>query len=114
MIWSAVAFWRIAMARQDNLRPEFLSTNHGGIKIFDFEPQQDSIAGRQFRITDWAVMMIRVPAMQLQEQLAIRNQLFVLGSTVAAVASQKTLIPATACFDISNTNKRLWMHWLQL
>ncbi len=65
----------------------------------------------QFRIANRAVMMLRLPAMQLHEQLAIRNQLLVMASTVAALASQKTLVPATARFNISNTNERLWTHW---
>jgi hypothetical protein len=45
--------------------------------------------------------------------VAIRNQLLVLAATVAALASQKTLVPATARFNTSNADERLWTH-LQL
>jgi len=101
------------MARQDNLRLEFLSTNYGGVKVLDLKPQQDSISMSQFRIPNGAVMMIDVPAVQLQEQLAMRHQLLVLASAMAALASQEPLVPATARFNISNTNEGLWSH-LQL
>ncbi len=61
------------MARQNNLRPEFLSTNDGGIEVLHFEPQQHAIPMSQVGIPDGAVMMIDVPTMQLHEQLAVRN-----------------------------------------
>ena len=98
------------MARQDNLRPKFLGAHYGRVKVLHFKPQQHSIPRRQFRIPDGAVMVSNVPAMQLHEQLAIRNQLLVLGSTVAALASKKKLVPTTARFDISDTNQGLGTH----
>ncbi len=98
------------MARQDNLRPKFLGADYGCIKVLHFKPQQHSIPMSQFRIPDGAVMMANVPVVQLHEQLAIRDQLLVLGSTMAALASKHALIPATARFNISNTNQGLWTH----
>jgi len=100
MIWSAVALRRIPVARQGNLRQEFLGADYGRIKVLHFKPQQHSIPMSQSWIPDGAVMMTNMPAMQLHEQLAVRNQLRVLASTVAAPASQKTLVPATARFNI--------------
>jgi hypothetical protein len=110
MIWSAVALRRIPVARQGNLRPEFLGAGYRRIKVLHFKPQQHSIPMSHSWIPDGAVMMTNMPAMQLHEQLAVRNQLFVLASTLAALASQKTLVPATAGFNISNTNQGLWTH----
>ena len=98
------------MARQNNFSPKFLSTDHGGIQVLHFKPQQHSIAMSQFRIPDRPMMMTNMPAVQLHEQLTIRNQLLVLASTVPALASQQSLVPATARFNISNTNKGLWIH----
>jgi hypothetical protein len=98
------------VASQDNLRAEFLGTNHGGIEVLHFEPQQHTIPMNQFRIPYWPVMMLNLPAVQLHEQLAIRHQLLVMASAVAAFASQKTLVPATARFDISHTDEGLWTH----
>ncbi len=98
------------MPRQHYLRPEFLATDYGGIEVLHFKPQQHSIPMGQFRIPDGAVVMGNVPTMQLHEQLAVRHQLLVLASTMAALASQKTLVPTTARFDIANTNQGLWTH----
>jgi hypothetical protein len=95
---------------QHNLRPEFLGADHGRIKVLHLKPQQHSIPTSQFRIPDGAVMMSNMPAVQLQEQLAIRHQLLVLASPVAALASKKTLVPTTARFDISDTNQGLGTH----
>lgn len=98
------------MPRQDDLRPKLLSTGNGGLKIFNFKPEQDSIAMRESGIPNRPVVMIYVPAMQLHEQLTVCNQLLVLVSAVTALASQKTLVPATARFNILNANKGLWTH----
>lgn len=110
MIWSAVALRRIPVARQGKLRPEFLGADYSRIKVLHFKPQQHSIPMSQSWIPDGTVMMTNMPAVQLHEQLAVRNQLLVLASTVAAPASQQTLVPATARFNISNTNQGLWTH----
>ncbi len=110
MIGPAVALRRIPMSRQDDVRPEFPSPHHGGIKIVQFKPQQYAVSVSEFRIADGAVMMIHTPVVQLHQQLAIRNQLLVLASAVPALAAQKTLVPATACFDISYTNEGLGTH----
>ena len=114
MIRSTVAFGRVSVARQDNLRPEFLRAVQGRIKVFHLKPQQHAIPMSQFRIADGPVMMSNLPVVQLHEQLAIRNQLLVVASAVAALATQQTLVPATACFDIPNTNQRLWTHLLSV
>jgi hypothetical protein len=110
VVWSAIALGRIPVARQDNLRPEFLGPDQGAIKVLDFKPQQHPIPMSQLRISDRPMMMTHLPVVQLQDQLAIRNQLLVVASAVAALASQKTLIPTTARFNISNTNKGMWTH----
>ena len=100
------------MARQHNLRSEFLSAEHCGGKILYFKPQQHTIPMSKVWVADGPVMMFRLPAMQLHEQLTVRKQLLILFSAVAALASQQTLVPATARFDISDANQGLWTHLL--
>jgi hypothetical protein len=104
VVWSAIALGRIAVARKDNFRAEFLHPGRGGIEVFDFEPQQHPIAMSQVRIPNRPVMMFNVPLVQLHEQLPVGNQLFVLGSAVAALAPEQPLVPAAAGFNIANAN----------
>ncbi len=110
VVRTSIALGRIPVASQDNLRPEFLSPDHGRIEVLHFKPQQHPIPMNQFRIPDWPVMMINLPAVQLHQQLTIRHQLLVMTSTVAALTSQQSLVPATARFNVPDTNEGLWTH----
>jgi len=67
---------------------------------------------RPLGISNRPVMMFHIPAVQLQEQLAIGHQLFVVLASVAASASQQTLVPATARRNIPYANQGLWTHLL--
>lgn len=98
------------MARQHHLSPEFPRPDDGRIKILYLKPQQHTIAMSQFRIPDGPVMVLNVPVVQLHNQLAVGDQLFVMAPTMAALTSQQPLVPATARLNISDTNKRLWTH----
>src|SRR4051812_25643510 len=110
MVWSAPTLGRIAMAREDNLRAKLLSTANGSIEVLDFKPQLHPVPISQIRISDRPVVVFNFPTVQLHEQLAIGNQLLVVRSAVAALASQQPLVPATARFDIPNANHGLWAH----
>jgi hypothetical protein len=112
MVWSPFALRWIAVAWQDDLGPKFLNPEHGCVKVFYFKPQQDTIATNQFRIPNAPVMMLSLPTVQLHEQFTIRNQLFVMAASMATLTTEQTLVPATAGFDIPNTNQGLWAHML--
>ena len=90
------------MARQHHLCTQFPGTLQRGVKVLHFKPQQDSISMRQSRISDPPMMMFNVPIVQLEDQLIIGNQLFIMASSMAALAAQQTLVPETARFDIPN------------
>jgi hypothetical protein len=87
MIRTAIVFRRIAVPRQNDFRAHFLSARNRRIKILHLKPQQDAVAMRQFRISNRPMMMLDFPAVQLQQQLAVRNQLLVMTPAVTALAS---------------------------
>src|SRR4051812_46415402 len=55
-------------------------------------------------------MMLNIPLVQLKHELSGRNQSFILGSSVRALAIEQPLIPAAARFDVANRDERLCAH----
>src|SRR5262249_25271860 len=64
------------------------------------------------RIADASVVMLLLPAVKLQHQLAGMNEPFVVRPAVGALATEQALIPLAAGLDISNADQRLWSHQL--
>ncbi len=99
------------MAGHDNLSVHFLGASSGRFEVLDLKPQEHAISIRlKIGISDGAMMVLHVPAVQLQNQSALRNQPFILGAAVCALTTQQALIPAAARFDITHANEWLWMH----
>jgi hypothetical protein len=71
---------------------------------------------REVWVANGTVMMLHVPKVQLKNQPAQRNKPLILGAAVVTLAAKESLIPATACLNVSDTNKGLWAHmnWLGL
>lgn len=65
---------------------------------------------REVGIADRSVMMLHIPAVQLKNQLAVRNKALILRAAMAALTVKKTLVPATARLNIAHANKGLWTH----
>lgn len=61
MVRTAIVVWRIAMARQNDLRLKVQGSGMSRVKIIHFKPQQHTVTVRQYRITDAAVMMPGLP-----------------------------------------------------
>jgi hypothetical protein len=55
-------------------------------------------------------MMLHIPAVQLKNQPAVRNEPLVLRAAMAALTAKEALIPATARLNIAHANERLWTH----
>src|SRR6185437_16428141 len=110
MVRAAIFIRRVAVTRQDHFRAQFPGASNRAIKVLNFKPQQDAVAMGQCRISYWPMMMPVFPEVQLQEQLAVRNQLLVMTSPVPALAAQQMLVPAAARRNILHTNQRLWTH----
>ena len=99
------------MAGQSNLYIHFGGTLHNCVKIVYLKPKQHTVAVRLVSsIADEAVMVFDFKVVQLQNQRAILHQLLVVPAAMGATATQQTLIPLAAGFDVRNTNKRLRSH----
>ncbi len=65
---------RIAVRRQDDLRPDFIGPFHRSVEIVDLEPQQDAVAVRpSVGIADHTVFVLNVPGMKLEDQVPIES-----------------------------------------
>ena len=58
------------MPREDNSGPEVRDAPGGLIEIVDFEPEKDTISGRDVGIANGTVMMLDLPPVQLKHQPA--------------------------------------------
>jgi len=93
------------------VRLEFLRSRDRCVKIFQLKPKQHAIPiGPKVRISEWTVMMLDIPLMQLEDQNTIPFKTFVVGPPMAALAAEQPLIPATARLDVVHTNEWLEMH----
>ena len=98
------------MLGKNDLRLQLRHPGRRIIEVADFEPEQHPIAVGQCGIADRTVVMLDVPAMQLEEQAIVLDEALVLRATVAAPAPQKTLVPTATCLDITDADQGLWMH----
>jgi hypothetical protein len=94
-----------------NLDAHFNGALHDCFKIIDLEPEQYPVSVRLvITIANRAVIMFNLEAVQLQNKLPIRDELFVGGAAVIAPAAQQTLVPSTACFHIAYGDQGLRSH----
>ena len=99
------------MAGQNNLDTHFGGALQYRVEVFHLEPQEHTIAvGSVGAIADRAVMVLDIKAVQLQNERATLHQLLILLAAVNPAATQQALIPATAGFDIRDTDERLGTH----
>ncbi len=100
------------MARQNDLDLHILSAGNRRIEIINLKPQKDAVAvGLGLRVAYGAVVMLHVPAMELQDEPAVaRHKPLVFRAPVRAPAAKQPLIPATAGLNVMDTNQRLWTH----
>ena len=95
----------------NHLDLHFFGAVNGRIEIVKLEPQEDAVSVRlEILIADRTVMVFHIPSVQLQDKSLIRNKTLVLLATVRTLTAQQTLIPATARFNVTHANQRLWMH----
>ena len=55
-------------------------------------------------------MMVRIPAVQLQDHAAVERQLFIFAAAVGALAAQYGLVPAARGFDVGHGDQGLRLH----
>jgi hypothetical protein len=110
MVRTAVTLGRIPMAREDDLRTQLRGAVNSRLEVVDFKPQEHAISRREAGIADGSVMVLHIPAVQLKNQLAVRNEPLILRAAMATLTVKETLIPATARLNIAHGNKGLWTH----
>src|SRR5690348_5450458 len=111
MIGPALAVRRVSMLGQHHLHAQILGTLHYRVKVFDLKPEQHAVSVRLVvPITDGTVMMLHFEPVQLQDNLAVPDQLLIFGAAVIAPAAQQTLVPPAACFHVGYRNERLRPH----
>lgn len=77
------------MPRQDDLDSHLSRALDHCVDVVNLEPQQHSVAvGFVIAVPDPAVMVLHFEAMQLQDKLAIGDQLLILRAAMIALATQ--------------------------
>ncbi len=99
------------MPGQHNFHAHLSGALQNRVKVVHFEPEQDAVSVRLvIGIANRSMMVINFKAVQLKDQLAIRNQLLVLGPSMKTPAAQQALVPSAAGFDIGYGDERLRTH----
>jgi hypothetical protein len=111
VIGAAIAVGRVSVPRQHNFDAHLSDALHYCLKVFNFEPEQHTIAvGSVGNIADRAVMVCAFKAMKLQDEAAIVDELFVLATAMSPLTAQQAFIPQAAGFDIRDTDEGLGHH----
>src|SRR5215831_19225869 len=71
MIGTALTLGRIAVARQNHFCLQLRRARNRRIEIGGLKPQENAVAMWEMRVTHGSVMMLDIPPMQLQDQLAV-------------------------------------------
>jgi tRNA-Thr(GGU) m(6)t(6)A37 methyltransferase TsaA len=108
---AGLALGRVAVRLQNDLGPELAGSRHGGVEVIDLEPQQHTVAvGASPYVAYGAVVMLNIPGVQLENELAVDGQPLVLRAAVRALAPEQALIPAAARLDILDGDQGLRAH----
>jgi hypothetical protein len=81
---------------------------HGGLEVGDLEPEQDTIAQWLIGIGQTAVMIRDVKSVELQQDLAVADDLLVLVAAVAALGGEYLLVEAARRRHVADDHYRLW------
>ena len=99
------------MPGQHNFHAHLSGTLQDRVKVVYFEPEQDAVSvGLVIAVANRPMMVLNFEAVQLKDQLAIRNQLLVLGTSMVTPAAQQALVPSAAGFYIGYGDERLRAH----
>ena len=99
------------MAGKHDLDAHFGGALHQLVEVIHLEPEKDAIPVRAVgAIADGAVVVLDFKAVQLQDEGAVLDQLFIVRAAMRAAETEQALIPAAAGFDIGDTDEGLAMH----
>ena len=96
------------MARLDNLRLDLFGTRNGGIKVLNLKPKENAISvWFEVWVSEWTVVMLHIPAVQLKDQSAVPDDSLVFRATMPALTAKQPLIPAAARFNVVHADEGL-------
>ena len=99
------------MTGHHDLHTHFTGALHDRVEVVHLEPQQHAVSvWLVVAIADRAVIVFHVEAMQLKDELSIRDQPLIFGAPMIAPAAQQALIPSATRFDIGYGDQRLRAH----
>jgi hypothetical protein len=103
---------RVAYRTQLDLGSEVLRASHGRVEVIDLEPQQHAVPPRvDFRLAQRTVMVLDVPAVQLEDEPSVAvDQSLIVRSAVVAASPEQTLEPLAGRLDIVDGEEWLWAH----
>ena len=79
----------IPVGRQNDFGSKLTGALDCGVEVPDLKPQQNSVAVRpSLGIAHGTVVMVDIPSVQLEDQLALDGQPLVLRTTVLALAPE--------------------------
>jgi hypothetical protein len=108
VVRSAVAVGRVAMAGQNDLHTHFGRALHYRLEVLHLEPQQYTVAVRPVvAVSDGTMMMLGFKAVQLQDELAVLNELLIFTAAMSPATAQQSAIPSAAGFDVGDADERL-------
>ena|SRR5947209_7597758 len=111
VIWPAIAVRRISMAGDHNLHAHLGRALQGRLKVVNLEPEQHSISVWLVIAVGYRpVMVLYFKAVQLKDELTIRDQLFICRASMITPAAEQTLIPPAARFHVGDGDQRLRTH----
>jgi hypothetical protein len=84
---------------------------HDVVEVVDFEPEQDAVAvGFVIAVGDGAVVVRCLETVELQDELIVEAEPFVVRAAVVAAQAEEPLVPAAAGLDVSDGDERLRTH----
>lgn len=105
VVGAAVAIGRIAVARQEGFRAERFGPRDGRVNVIEFESEEHAVPRRLvIRIADPPVVMLLLPAVQLQDELSRHHQPLIVRPVMRALAAQQPLIPQAARLNIADAD----------
>jgi len=111
VIRTPVTVRRVSVPGHNEPDVHFSGTSHDFVKVLHLEPQQYAVSVRLvIGVADGTMMVLNSELMQLKNNLAVPDQLFVLRAAMVALATQQTLIPSAARFHIGDGDEGLRTH----
>jgi len=96
------------VARHDHLDSHLIGALDDGVEVVDLEPEEKAVAvGFVVAVGDETVMVRRLEAVELQDELVVEAETIVVRAAMVAAEAEELLVPAAAGLDVSNSDEGL-------